>query len=207
MDLRAFLRRFAGGRPALSLVLLLAGARSASAQSATTPAASASPRVTPVDIRFMQDMIGHHAQALSMTRLLRTRTRRADLRLLAQRIDVSQRDEIALMQRWLADHGAPVTAGESMHGVHARGDHAMMMPGMLSADQMATLGRARGATFDRLFLEGMIQHHEGALSMVRALRATDGAGQESSIFRFASDVDADQRAEVARMRRMLPSPK
>jgi uncharacterized protein (DUF305 family) len=193
-------------RAALMLVVpvaLLATARSATAQSVSSSAAAGAVRVTPADIRFMQDMIGHHSQALAMTRLLRSRTRRADMRLLAERIDVSQRDEIGQMRQWLTDHGAPATGSSPIHSEHNGGDHAMVMPGMLSAEQMAALRQARGKAFDRLFLAGMIQHHEGALRMVRDLRTVDGAGQESSIFRFTADVDADQRAEIARMQRML----
>jgi uncharacterized protein (DUF305 family) len=155
-------------------------------------------RHTDADIRFMQGMIGHHAQALEMTALLRSRSSSDDMRKLAQRIDVSQADEIKMMQAWLARRGAPLP---DPHAHHANG--AALMPGMLSADDMAQLAAAKGPAFDRLFLQFMIRHHEGALTMVKDLFATPGAGQESDIFAFASDVDADQRMEIDRMRAML----
>lgn len=157
----------------------------------------------------MRDMIGHHQQAVDMTALVAARSRNAQLRVLAQRIVVSQADEIALMQQWLRRHGDGGDTA-SRHVSHETSGHAghdmsgaAMMPGMLSAREMAALRAARGARFDRLFLDGMIRHHGGALTMVEQLLAVPGAAQESSINRFVSDVDADQRAEIARMRRML----
>jgi uncharacterized protein (DUF305 family) len=146
----------------------------------------------------MQGMIGHHAQAVEMTDLLNTRTTSDAMRKLAQRIQVSQTDEIKMMERWLSARGEEVP---SAHAHHAMG--ATLMPGMLTPEEMARLSDAKGRPFDRLFLEGMIKHHEGALVMVKELFATPGAGQESDIFAFASDVDADQRAEIDRMRSML----
>lgn len=154
---------------------------------------------TEADIRFMQGMIPHHAQALEMSALVEARTQSQDIRLLAKRIAISQKDEIALMGRWLAQRGADVP-GEHAH--HMMGDHALM-PGMLTAADMAQLAAARDADFDRLFLEFMIKHHEGAILMVRDLFASSGAGQETDIFTFASHVDADQQIEIRRMRRML----
>ena len=154
-------------------------------------------RFTPADVRFMQGMIGHHSQALDMTALLPERTERDDMRMLARRIEVSQADEIQMMRRWLEARGQDVPGP---HAHHAPG--APLMPGMLSADEMAELAAARGATFDRLFLASMIKHHEGALTMVKELYATAGAGQESEMYSFASDVDADQRMEIDRMRAM-----
>ena len=153
---------------------------------------------TAADVRFMQGMIGHHAQALEMTALLPSRTNREDMRLLAQRIEVSQADEIGLMQRWLEVHGQKIPAP---HAHHAEG--AALMPGMLTAEEMGRLAHATGADFDRLFLALMLKHHEGALVMVRDLFATAAAGQEADIFAFASDVDADQRIEIERMGFML----
>jgi uncharacterized protein (DUF305 family) len=153
---------------------------------------------TPADVRFMQGMIGHHAQALEMTALVPSRTTRQDLKTLAIRIDVSQADEIKMMERWLQARGQTVPGPHAMH-MHG----ATLMPGMLTPEQMSALAAAKGAAFDRLFLEGMIQHHGGALTMVHDLFATPGAGQEADIFGFASDVDADQRAEIDRMRSML----
>ena len=156
---------------------------------------------TSADVRFMQGMIGHHAQALEMASLLPDRSRRDDMRLLATRIEVSQADEIQMMQRWLEARGQQVPGP---HAHHAPG--APLMPGMLTAEEMSRLAGARGDAFDRLFLELMIKHHEGALTMVKALYSTAGAGQESEINAFATDVDADQRMEIDRMRGMLGMP-
>jgi uncharacterized protein (DUF305 family) len=155
-------------------------------------------RHTPADVRFMQGMLGHHAQAIEMTELLRTRTDREDMRLMARRIELSQADEITMMRRWLQRRGEQVPAE---HAHHAPG--ATLMPGMLSAEEMGRLSAATGVTFDRLFLELMIKHHDGALTMVQDLFASPGAGQEAEIFTFASDVDADQRIEIDRMSAML----
>ena len=159
-------------------------------------------RFTPADVRFMQGMIGHHAQALEMAALLPDRTGRNEMRLLAKRIDVSQADEIKMMQRWLEARGQDVPGP---HAHHMPG--APLMPGMLTAEEMSRLAAAKGVAFDRLFLELMIKHHEGALTMVKDLYATAGAGQESDIHAFASDVDADQRMEIDRMRGMLMASK
>ena len=153
---------------------------------------------TPADVRFMQNMIGHHAQAIEMTGLLSERTRREDMRLLGKRIELSQADEITMMRNWLAARGQPLPAAHAHHA-----PDAPPMPGMLSAAEMSRLRAAQGAEFDRLFLEYMIKHHDGALTMVKELLATPGAGQESDIFAFASDVDADQRMEIDRMDAML----
>jgi uncharacterized protein (DUF305 family) len=159
------------------------------------------PRHTAADARFMQHMIGHHAQALEMTKLVPSRTRREDMRLLAQRIDVSQRDEIGLMRQWLQQRREEVPSPEAHH--HAAMGHAPLMPGMLTAAQLEQLTKASGTEFDRLFLENMIRHHEGALTMVKDLFATPGGMQETETYRFATDVEADQRAEIARMRALL----
>jgi len=154
---------------------------------------------TPADVKFMQGMIGHHAQAIEMTDLLATRTNSSDMRKLAERIQISQADEIKMMQHWLQVRGQEVPSEHMHHMMHA----GMLMPGMLTPEEMARLAAAKGAEFDRLFLSGMIKHHEGALTMVQELFATPGAGQESDIFAFASDVDADQRMEIDRMGAML----
>lgn len=153
---------------------------------------------TAADVRFMQGMIGHHAQAVEMTALLASRTTSADMGQLGRRIEVSQADEIKMMQRWLEARGQEVPGAHAHHMASAT-----LMPGMLTQPEMDHLAGAKGAEFDRLFLEGMIKHHEGALVMVKELFATPGAGQESEIFAFASDVDADQRMEIERMRGML----
>lgn len=153
---------------------------------------------TPGDVKFMQGMIHHHAQAVDMTQLLSTRTNSDDMKKLALRIELSQNDEIKMMRRWLEVRGQEVP-GEHAH--HMPG--APMMPGMLSAEEMARLAAAKGPEFDHLFLEGMIKHHLGAITMVQELFNTPGAGQDSEIYAFASDVDADQRMEIDRMGAML----
>jgi uncharacterized protein (DUF305 family) len=170
---------------------------------ASSTTASGVPAVRPseADIAFIQGMLSHHAQAVEMVALVPQRTTRRELLLIAERIDVSQRDEMAWMRDWLADHRIPTDPG---HGAH---DHAAMghasMPGMLSPDEMAALARATGREFERRFLEGMIKHHEGALTMVATLFGSQDAAQRPEIFGFASDLDADQRAEIARMRKVL----
>lgn len=153
---------------------------------------------TAADVQFMQGMIGHHAQAIEMVALLATRTAREEMRLLGRRIEISQADEIKMMQEWLTRRGQALP---DPHAHHAHG--ARLMPGMLSAEEMARLAEAKGDAFDRLFLESMIKHHEGALVMVSELFATPAAGQEGDVFAFASDVEADQRMEIERMGAML----
>lgn len=156
---------------------------------------------TSADVRFMQGMITHHAQALAMAALVPERTEREDIRRLAHRVELSQESEMALMSRWLERRGEAVAADGHEHGGHAAANGRM--PGMASATEMERLADSRGAEFDRLFLELMIRHHEGALVMVEDLLATEGAGQEPELFQFAAHVDADQRAEIARMRTLL----
>ena len=165
---------------------------------------------TAADVRFMTAMIGHHAQALQMAQLAPERSSDSAILTLARRIHEGQLDEIATMQRWLRDRNQPVPAmsdSDTTHAAHAgdaaRAAHAAGMPGMLTASQMRQLEAARGAGFDRLFLTFMIQHHRGAVQMVEQLFATHGAGQEEAVFRFATDVNVDQRTEIARMQRML----
>lgn len=162
------------------------------------------PRHTAADVRFMQDMIAHHAQAVRMAALVSERTNRQDIRLLAEKIDVSQQDEIAWMRTWLADRGGSVPAAED-HAHHDAGGRTATaaMPGMLTDEELAKLEAARGGEFDRLFLTYMIRHHEGALTMVKRLFGTPGAAQETRIFEFATEVDADQQAEIDRMRAIL----
>jgi uncharacterized protein (DUF305 family) len=155
------------------------------------------PSFTAADVKFMQGMIGHHAQAIEMVDLLKSRTNSEAMKKLAQRIELSQNDEMRMMRQWLQDRN------QQAPGEHAHHDPAMRMPGMLTPEQMNELGAASGEAFDKLFLEDMIRHHEGALVMVRELFASPGAGQESEIYAFASDVDADQRMEIARMVAML----
>ena len=153
---------------------------------------------TGADIKFMQGMIGHHAQAVEMVALVPSRTASDGVRKLAQRIDVSQKDEMNMMREWLQARGQQIPDPRAHHMMGAT-----LMPGMLTPEEMARLAAAKGAGFDRLFLEGMIKHHAGAITMVRDLFATDGAGQTPDIFSYASDVDADQRMEIDRMDAML----
>ncbi len=165
--------------------------------------------LTVADVSFMQGMIVHHQQAVEMTALIETRTANSDVRSLGARISHSQADEIALMKRWLVSRGYPVTAASGdMHAHHHGMGHSdqSIMPGMLTKMQMEELTKADGAAFDRLFLTGMIQHHGGALDMVRDLFAVAGAGQDAEIFNFATDVDSSQRAEIRIMQRMLEKP-
>jgi uncharacterized protein (DUF305 family) len=160
---------------------------------------------TEADVRFMSAMIGHHAQAIVMSGWAPSHEASGPVRRLAERIINAQQDEIATMQRWLRDRGQPVPAARptgmkmKMDGV----EHEMLMPGMLTETQMRQLDQARGPEFDRQFLTLMIQHHRGAVSMVNDLFASKGAGQDQTVFKFATDVSVDQSTEVARMERML----
>jgi uncharacterized protein (DUF305 family) len=166
-------------------------------------------QATDADIKFMQGMIHHHAQALDMVALLEKNTSSDDMRKLGERIRISQRDEIGMMQRWLRARGQDAPDPHAMHmpGMTMpdmdHGSEHVMMPGMLTPEEMAHLATLKGAAFDRAFLTGMIKHHGGALTMVKDLFATPGAGQESVIFAFASDVEADQQMEIDRMNGML----
>jgi CubicO group peptidase (beta-lactamase class C family)/predicted outer membrane protein len=159
-------------------------------------ALASGPAVSEADVRFMQGMIPHHAQALEMTGLAAERASSPAVKAMALRMEISQRDEIALIEQWLRAHGGPE---------HAPHDHgpATLMPGMLTPEEMRELADARGAAFDRLFLERMIRHHEGAITMVEELFGTSGAGQVSEIFQLASEVESDQRMEIDRMQRLL----
>lgn len=153
---------------------------------------------TEADVKFMQGMIGHHQQAIEMAVLLPSRTSREDMKLLARRIEVSQADEIQMMQGWLRARGQTLP---DPHAHHLHG--ATLMPGMLTMEEMVRLEAAGGVEFDRLFLEGMITHHGGALTMVHELFATPGAGQDGGVFAFASDIEADQQMEIDRMGAVL----
>ena len=153
------------------------------------------------DVRFMQGMTFHHAQALQMTGLLSSRTESDEIRLLAQRIDISQTAEMGMMEGWLESRGeeAPDLEDEDVWPL----SDDRLMPGMLTERQMGQLAAATGEEFDRLFLELMILHHEGALAMVEQLYVVSGAAQEPQIFQFLTHVDADQSIEIARMHTML----
>jgi len=149
------------------------------------------------DVEFMHGMIHHHAQAVEMVDLLRTRGASKALQSLGERMTISQSDEIEFMKKWLRDRSKPVMMA------HDASNKMPMMPGMLTPEQMEELGKAKGAAFDRLFLTGMIQHHTGALVMVDDLFAVPGAGQDSTIYDFATDIDNTQRAEIEVMRGLL----
>jgi uncharacterized protein (DUF305 family) len=166
------------------------------------------PPRSPKDTEFMQGMIMHHAQAVEMTALIDSRTENKELRLLGARIRQSQTDEMNFMKRWLTARGEPLSMpmpgmpdmemSEMDHSTHH-----MLMPGMLTRKQMTALKKAGGDEFDRLFLTGMIQHHNGALVMVKELFDTSGAGQDAELFNFATDVDSGQRAEIKIMQNLL----
>jgi len=251
---------FSRGTAALLVVALLAGgATRATAQAAAGPAPrgdaaaesyraavararadSARLPYTAADVRFMTAMIGHHAQAVAMSRLAPERAASPAVRTLAARIINAQQDEIAIMRQWLRERRQPVPeSGDGMahHETHDGAHHdaaghdttrqmphdsaahagmahrepghaagheaSPMMPGMLTAAQLRQLEAARGEEFDRFFLSFMIQHHQGAVAMVKALFGTPGAGQDEAVFRFATDVNVDQTTEIARMQRML----
>jgi uncharacterized protein (DUF305 family) len=152
----------------------------------------------------MQGMIMHHAQAVEMTALIASHTENKDLRSLGARISSSQSDEIKFMKRWLAARGEAISMSmPGMPEMDRSGQPMALMPGMLTPEQMEALGKAKGAEFDRLFLTGMIQHHGGALTMVKDLFDTAGAGQDADLFNFATDADNTQRAEIKIMQSML----
>jgi uncharacterized protein (DUF305 family) len=161
------------------------------------------------DVEFMQGMIMHHSQAVEMTALIPSHTENKELRSLGARISSSQSDEIKFMRRWLAARGEPVTmatakmSGPEMPGMDMSHHGMALMPGMLTPEQMDALRKAQGTEFDQLFLTGMIQHHNGALTMVKDLFDTAGAGQDAELFNFATDADNSQRAEIKIMQNML----
>ena len=155
------------------------------------------------DVQFMQGMIMHHAQAVEMTALMESHTQNKDLRLLGARISHSQSEEIRFMKRWLEARGVPTSLAIPEMPDMDMSNQPMLMPGMLTPKQMEALKKAKGAEFDQLFLTGMIQHHNGALIMVKDLFDTAGAGQDAELFNFATDVDSGQRAEIRIMQTML----
>jgi uncharacterized protein (DUF305 family) len=182
-------------------ILTCGGAARASAQ-APADTVRAALRYTPADVDFMSGMIAHHAQAVTMARWAPSHGASPSVRTLCERIINAQTDEIALMQRWLGDHHQPVPVADPRGMTMPGMDMPMLMPGMLTPEQMAQLDSARGPRFDELFLRFMIQHHRGAVSMVNDLFGK-GAGEEETVYKFASDVYADQTTEIARMQRML----
>lgn len=162
----------------------------------------------------MQGMIHHHSQAVEMTAMIAERTENKQLRLIGARISQSQQDEMNFMKRWLELRGEPVAMNmaestSTDHAAHSHDSHQAgtskehLMPGMLTREQMDALRKARGAEFDRLFLNGMIQHHNGALVMVKDLFDSAGSGQDAELFNFATDVDSGQRAEIKSMQTLL----
>ncbi|MGD0444854.1 MAG: DUF305 domain-containing protein [Edaphobacter sp.] len=178
-----------------------------------TPETAAAPprRPSDADVKFMQGMIMHHAQAVEMTELLKTRSQNKEVQALGKRISISQTDEMRFMREWLTERGEPISehgsmdmAGMDMAGMdHMDMGPMPMMPGMLTPAQMKALAAATGPEFDHLFLTGMIQHHTGALTMVKDLFQVPGAGQDPRLFDFASDVDNTQQAEIDIMKHML----
>lgn len=204
----------AGPRRCARALLVLVGitaCSSATQQPIASPAApaAASARSAPprseADVQFMSGMIPHHAQAVVIAGWAATHGARSDIRILSERIVVGQKDEIALMQYWLREHGEAVPAADATHmSMKMNGmQHDMLMPGMLNDAQLAQLDKARGAEFDRLFLQSMIGHHEGAITMVDELLGSTRAGQDDVVYRMASDVYADQTTEIERMKKML----
>jgi len=186
---------------ALAVAALAPGVGAAQA----TAADSGRPPFNAADVRFMSGMIDHHAQAILIAGWAPSHGASASVRALCERIVVGQRDEIGLMQRWLRERGLPVPDGNASHAHDMPGmDHpTALMPGMLTPAQLAQLDAARGPEFDRLFLTFMIQHHQGAITMVNELFSANGATLDDLIFKYASDVNVDQTTEINRMGRML----
>lgn len=164
---------------------------------------SAAQAYTAADVFFMKGMIGHHAQAVLMAGWAPTHQASKSLQALCERIAVGQTDEIHLMQTWLRDRHEQAPDGDASMDMMPGMDESHLMPGMLTADELNQLDKARGVDFDRLFLTDMIKHHQGAITMVNTLFGSQGAGEEETIFRFASNVYADQTTEIDRMTKML----
>ena len=191
-----------------------AGAHLWASGQASTPAGKPDPVARPdfvrqpyseADVAFMAGMIPHHAQAVLIAGWAASHGARPDVRVLCERIVVAQRDEIEMMRNWLRDRGETVPdAAATHHRMKMNGvEHDMLMPGMLTAQDLAKLDKARGREWDALFLQAMIRHHEGALKMVDDLFEAYGALQDDDMFKFASDVYADQTTEIEFMQKML----
>jgi uncharacterized protein (DUF305 family) len=192
-------------RWATAALLMLAGAGASHpllGQAMAGQKTSAAPRWTAADAEFMTGMIGHHAQAVLMAGWAPTHGASPELQALCERILVGQRDEIRLMQRWLGEWGQPVPEADASMDMMPGMEH-MHMPGMLTAAQLIQLDQSRGREFDQLFLLYMIGHHQGALTMVKQLLATPGAARDDNVFKFISDMNADQTTEIKRMSGML----
>jgi uncharacterized protein (DUF305 family) len=177
------------------------GASRENVRTAPEPVPAERQRYTAADVHFMSGMIGHHAQAIVMARWAATHDASPSIRTLAERIINAQEDEIAIMQQWLRDRGQAVPSPDAHH--HAAMGHGPLMPGMLTEEQMKQLDAARGKDFDRLFLTFMIQHHRGAVTMVKDLIGAAGAAQDDTVFKLAADINVDQTTEINRMQRML----
>jgi uncharacterized protein (DUF305 family) len=190
--------------PAKTPVIVQPGAPGQPSRTLPPSTRATLPERSPADIAFMQGMIMHHVQAVEMTSLIASHTENKNVRSLGARISSSQSDEIKFMRRWLAARGQSLSMPppEKMD-MAIPGQPMALMPGMLTAEQMDALRKANGANFDRLFLTGMIQHHDGALTMVQDLFDTPGAGQDADVFNFATDADNTQRAEIRIMQSML----
>ena len=195
----------AAAQTAPSVVQPGAPGHSSKSLPADTPPAPL-PVPSKADVEFMQGMIMHHTQAVEMTELLKVRSHDPEVQSLGKKIDISQTDEIGWMKRWLQENGKPISTMEDMPGMDMS---SMMpaMPGMLTKAQMDALRKANGPEFDHLFLTGMIQHHTGALTMVKDLFQTPGAAQDPWLFEFTSDVTNTQQAEIDIMRKMLAKEK
>ncbi len=195
-------------RAALCWALATAACSHAAPVSPAPAPVSSRPALPPPaapDLEFMTGMIGHHAQAITMSKWAPTHGASPSLQIMAARIINAQEDEIATMERWLRDHNIPIP-DRNAHGMKMKMngmEHTMLMPGMLTDEQMAQLDAARGVEFDRLFLTYMIQHHTGALTMVDKLFGSYGGAQDEIVFKFANDVNADQGSEIDRMHKML----
>jgi uncharacterized protein (DUF305 family) len=185
-------------------VVVQPGAPGAPSKTLPSSTRATLPPPSPANVAFMQGMIMHHAQAVEMTALIPSHTANKELHFLGARISSSQSDEIKFMKRWLAERGERISiAMAGMPEMNKSGQLMSLMPGMLSPEQMEALRKAKGPEFDDLFLTGMIQHHEGALTMVKDLFDTAGAGQDAELFNFATDADNSQRAEIRIMQGML----
>jgi len=193
--------------PLLAAITITVHSATAFSQAPRSQGAPASARSGPnaADVEFMSGMIPHHAQAVVMAGMAKSHGARSDVLALCERIVVGQADEIRLMQFWLRENGQPVPSATAtkmkmkMNGM----EHDMLMPGMMSDEEMAALDKARGSDFDRLFLEGMIRHHGGAITMVDKLTGSTGAAQDDLVYKMSSDIYADQTTEIVFMEKML----
>lgn len=187
------------------MVAAMSLATTAAAQSAPTQNVSTSPSFVEADAAFMTGMIGHHAQAVLIAGWAPTHGASRAIQALCERIVVGQTDEIGLMQRWLREWGKPVPSADASHDMMPGMEHMAhaMMPGMLTGDQLRELDKARGKDFDKLWLQAMIRHHQGALTMIKDLLAVPGAARDDAVFKFVSDMNADQGIEIERMSGML----